>query len=194
MNELIDRFNAVPLTNKIIVLFLLMVVLFGAYFLGLHTPINDEITDLQQQSLDLQERERELQGVQEREEQVRDKISDLQDELLRADDKLPDSAEIDGLVERIYRDAEMQGLVIDTFQRLDEEPAEDGDYIEIPVEMEVVGTFDEVADFFLEVGQRGRIINVGDIQLQRESSDLSADGELRVSARATTYRRDVDQS
>lgn len=192
MNELIDRFNAVPLTNKLIVLFMVMILLAAGYVIGLHLPMNDEIADLQATAVELAEQKRDLQDVHEQQAQVEHKIEELQDELMRAEDKLPESAEIPGLLERIYRDAEMQGLIIETFQRHPERPAEGADYVEIPVEMELVGTFDEIADFFAEVGQRGRIINIGDIELNRASSDLSADGTLNVSAWATTYRWSPD--
>lgn len=192
MNELIDRFNAVPLTNKLIVLFMVMILLAAGYVIGLHLPMNDEIAELQTQAVELAEQKRDLQDVHEQQAQVEHKIEELQDELMRAEDKLPESAEIPGLLERIYRDAEMQGLIIETFQRHPERPAEGADYVEIPVEMELVGTFDEIADFFAEVGQRGRIINIGDIELNRASSDLSADGTLNVSAWATTYRWSPD--
>ena len=188
MNELIDRFNAVPLTNKIIVLFLVMILLAAGYVIGLHLPMNEEIADLQTQAVELAQEQRDLQDVHEQQAQVERKIEELQDELLRAEDKLPDTAEIPGLLERIYRDAEMQGLTIETFQRHEERDAEGADYVEIPVEMELVGSFDEIANFFAEVGQRGRIINIEDIELNRQSSDLSPDGTLNVSAWATTYR------
>lgn len=192
MNELIDRFNAVPLTNKIIVLFLVMILLAAGYIVGLHLPMNDEIANLQARAVELANEQRDLQDVHEQQAQVERQIEELQDELMRAEDMLPESAEIPGLLERIYRDAAMQGLTIETFQRLGESSPGDADYVAIPVEMELVGTFDEIADFFAEVGQRGRIINIEDVQLNRQAGSMETDGTLHVSARATTYRWSPD--
>ncbi len=194
MNELIDRFNAVPLTNKIILLVLLMIGIAVGFFVFLYGPMNEEISQMQTDIVELEERERELEGVEDQQAEVEHTIERLEDGLAHAEEILPDSAEIPELLESVYREAEMQGLTIETFQRLEEEPASGANYIAIPVQMELVGTFDEIANFFSAVGQRRRIINIEDITLNREAGDLSSDGELIVTARATTYRWSPDES
>jgi Tfp pilus assembly protein PilO len=54
--------------------------------------------------------------------------------------------------------------------------------------MDLSGTYDELANFFYYVGRMTRIVNVRDISLTRSSSGLSAEGELKVTALATTFR------
>lgn len=192
MNELIDRFNAVPMTNKIILVVVLVIGIFVGYFMVLHQPMTDEIQSLQAEAVEYQEKQRNLQGAQERHQQLEEKIRELENELARAEDTLPDSAEIPGLLERVYRDAEMQGLTIETFQRHSDIADDDADYVQIPVEMELVGSFDQIANFFAAVGQRGRIINIEDITIDRTESGMVPDGELQVTAQATTYRWSPD--
>ena len=186
MNELIDKFNAVPLTHKIFVLFVVMVGIFVGYFMGIYTPMTEEIADLKQEASELQREEGRLIEIRENQAEMEAKIQELNQQLQVAREQLPESAEIPNLLQRVYNQAKTAGLTIEVFQRNDEVPQQD--FIEIPVEMELAGTFDEVANFFFFVGRMTRIINIDELSLDRQASGLEADGDLSVTARATTYR------
>lgn len=186
MNDLIDRFNSVPLTHKLFGLFVVMVGIFVVYLMGVHSPMTDDIADLKQELSSLQQREGQLQGAPQRQEEMELKLQSLDQELQLAREKLPASAEIPDLLQRVYNQAQTAGLTIETFRRNEEVHRED--FIEIPVEMELTGTFDEVANFFFFVGRMTRIINIQNLVLERENSGLDADGDLTVTAQATTFR------
>lgn len=186
MNDLIDRFNSVPLTHKLLGLFVVMVGLFIAYLMGVHGPKSDEIAQLEQEVTQLQQQESRLEDAPDRQVEMEEKLHSLNQELQLAREKLPESAEIPDLLQRIYNQAQTAGLTINTFRRNAEVPQTD--FIEIPVEMELVGTFDEVANFFFFVGRMTRIVNIQNLTLNRSSSGLDPDGELTVTAQATTFR------
>lgn len=185
MDELIDRFNSVPLTQKTLVLFLMMAAIFALYFMGLHSPMisdietaNDDLRELQQTKESLEEKSQQV-------EQMREDLQKIDRELGEAQRALPESRDIVDVLQRIYSNAQSAGLTIETFQRDDEEQAED--VVEVPVDMEMVGTFEQVAEFFFAVGDMRRIITIEDVTMQREEGELEEDGTLRVTARATTY-------
>lgn len=186
MNDLIDRFNSVPMTHKLLGLFVVMVGLFVAYLMGVHGPKSDEIRQMEQQVTQLQQKEAQLEDAPERQAEMEETLHSLNQELQLAREKLPESAEIPDLLQRIYNQAQTAGLTINTFRRNEEVPQ--ADFIEIPVEMELVGTFDEVANFFFFVGRMTRIVNIQNLTLSRSADGLATDGELEVSAQATTFR------
>ncbi len=190
MNELIDRFNSVPLTQKVLVLFLVMAGIVTAYFLMLYQPTSDEIAQLQQEASSLDREEDRLRAVRESQAELEAQLQELNQQLQVAREKLPESAEIPDLLQRVYNQAKTAGLTIETFRRNNE--VAQTDFIEIPVSMELTGSFDEVANFFFFVGRMTRIINIEDLNIRRQSSGMTPDGGLNVSARATTYRWSPD--
>lgn len=186
MEDFIDRFNAVPLGQKVLIFILLMVLIGVGFWMVVYTPIQEDIEGANNQLNDLEQEKQRLEQLKRNQEKMSQKIADLQQELLIAREKLPASAEIPSLLQRIHNQAKTAGLEITTFQREQEVPRQY--YIEIPVSMELRGTFDELANFFYYVGRMTRIVNVTDISLKRTASGVEEDGALQVSARATTFR------
>lgn len=186
MNEFIDRFNAIPLAQKLVGLFVVMVALFIGFLLGVHSPINEEMQRMEADINSLQRERGQLEGIRDNQEQLEARQRDLADQLDAVRDKLPVSAEIPSLLQVIHSRAQTAGLNINRFRRV--ESIDSPDFIEIPVEMELVGTFEQVAEFFFAVGQMERIVNVRDIVMRRTATGVTSDGELAVTARATTYQ------
>ncbi|MEL6182246.1 MAG: type 4a pilus biogenesis protein PilO, partial [Myxococcota bacterium] len=81
------------------------------------------------------------------------------------------------------------GLNIKKFEPDGEQPQKL--YTEIPVRMELEGTFDEVANFFFYVGRMERIVNIKNITMSRIGGSSYGAGELSVKCEAITYRSGV---
>ena len=186
MNDLIDRFNAVPLPQKAILLGIIVVGLFVACLMLEFQPIDEEIEQLANQEQTLRRELSNLEGVRRNQAEVAAELDELRRRLEVAREQLPERAEIPSLLQRIHGQAQTVGLSIERFRRNEDVPR--SDFIEIPVEMELVGTFDEVTNFFFFVGRMTRIVNIRDITLRRSGSGLTPDGQLVVTAQATTYR------
>lgn len=186
MDDFIDRFNSVPLGQKVLLFILLMVVIGVGFWMVVYSPIQDDIESANNRLSDLEQEKERLERLKRNQEKMSQKIADLQQELLIAREKLPASAEIPSLLQRVHNQAKTAGLEIRTFQRNNEVPRQY--YIEIPVSMELRGTFDELANFFYYIGRMTRIVNITDISLKRVKSGLEQDGSLSVSAQATTFR------
>ena len=188
MNELIDRFNAVPLTQKTLVLFLVMAGVFAAYFMGLHSPMISEIDQLNAdvQSLEQEKEDLEVkgQGIEEMEEE----LLEVEAELGEAHQAL--SEDVVDVLEQLNSFAQSAQLRIENLQR--GEPEVDEDLVATPVNMELTGTFDQVAEFFYAVGDMNRIITIEDVNIGRQTSGLEEEGTLNVTTTATTYHASSD--
>lgn len=191
MNEFIDRFNAYPLGQKILGLIVFVFLIgFGAQ-MAILSPKYEATEAARNQAVALQREKESLEQLKKNRAQVLAQLEQLKRQLLIAQEKLPKGAEIPSLLQRIHNQAKTAGLEIVKFQR-NNDVAQDF-YVEIPVEMSLVGTYDELANFFYYVGRMTRIVNVADIGLQRENGGLNPDGVLKVTARATTFRFKTDE-
>ncbi len=183
MNELIDRFNAVPLTQKTLVLFLAMAAISAGYFMGLHSPMINEIDELNG----------ELQSLDQQTEQLRVKsegIDEMEQELGRVEAELSDmhqalTEDVVDVLEQLNSHAKSAQLRIERLQR--QTPEDDDDLVATPVRMELEGTYNQIAEFFFAVGDMNRIITFSDVNMQRQGGYLEEEGVLEVTTTATTY-------
>jgi type IV pilus assembly protein PilO len=186
VNDFIDQFNSYPLGQKILGLVVLM---FGigvvTYVLALQ-PTFEETENLRHRAEELQREKKSLEQLKRNRAAVLAELEQLKRRLLIAQEKLPRSAEIPSLLQRIHNQAKTAGLEIRKFERRNDVPKDF--YVEIPVAMELTGTYDELANFFYYIGRMTRIVNVKDIGLQRSVKGLTPDGSLKVVAQATTFR------
>jgi type IV pilus assembly protein PilO len=112
-------------------------------------------------------------------------LRDLAAELRRAEARLPDQREIADLLSSVAGSARGVGLDIVLFRQKPEVTHDF--YAEVPVEMQMRGTYHDVALFLDRVKRLDRIVNVSDMQLKKPR----VEGErvvLEGSCTATTFR------
>lgn len=190
MNEFIDRFNSYPLGQKVLGLIVIMFLIGIGAYVAMLSPTYEETAAKEARAQELQREMESLNELKKNRAQVLAQLEQLHRRLIIAQEKLPKDAEIPSLLQRIHNQAKTAGLEIIKFQR-NSDVAKDF-YVEIPVSMELIGTYDELANFFYYIGRMTRIVNVKDISLKRGNSGLNPDGTLEVSARATTFRFKTD--
>ena len=98
MNELIDKFNAVPLTHKLVGLFFVMIAIGVGFLMGVHGPITEEISSLEAEANSLTREVGRLEQVRQNQEEVVERLEDLNRQLHVAREKLPESAEVPRLL------------------------------------------------------------------------------------------------
>jgi len=113
------------------------------------------------------------------------RIRDLQADVKRAEARLPEGREIADLLSNIAASASAAGLDLTLFRQKPETYSEF--YADVPVQMEMRGTYHELAAFMDRVKRLDRIVNVSDIQLRqpRVEGDVVL---LTASCTATTFR------
>jgi len=112
-------------------------------------------------------------------------LRELTAELRRAEARLPDEREIADLLSNIAASGRAVGLDITLFRQKPEQYSDF--YAQVPVQMEMRGSFHEVAQFLDRVRQLDRIVNIGDIKLKKPRVE---DGEVVIDSgcTATTFR------
>jgi type IV pilus assembly protein PilO len=118
---------------------------------------------------------------------VREAVRELDAKLQSALQELPDKREIPGLLSSISSLAKDAGLDVNLFKPRQENFKEF--YAEVPVSIQVEGTYHQVASFFDEVGRLPRIVNISEISF-KDPKLTPDDGRIRsrASCAATTFR------
>lgn len=98
--------------------------------------------------------------------------------------QLPSDTEVPGLLEDITRTGLGSGLEFEEIKLLPE--AAQQFYIELPIQITVVGTYHDLATFVSGVASLPRIVTLHDFDLVPASEDSSS--KLRMSILAKTYR------
>ena len=97
---------------------------------------------------------------------------------------LPDSQAMASLLTEITNAVLSQGLTITLFQPRDEVPY--GVYAMVPIDIEVMGGFHQVAEFVSTISAMDRIVTVRNLSMRHTGDDTA--GELTTSASLVTYR------
>ena len=183
MDEFLDRFNSYPLAQKLLMFGILVVAIFLAFWFLDYSPMLAEHADQEKKLGKLLDRKEELENLKESQAKVLDKVQELRAQILLAEDKLPSSAQLPQLLKHIHDKAKTAGLEIKNFQRKNENSEKY--YVEIPVAMELEGTYMELSNFLQFVSNMNRIVNIRNLSLNRKDGSR---GKLAISALATTYR------
>lgn len=113
------------------------------------------------------------------------RLEALTRELAVMKEQLPDKKEIPELLRTISSLGSESGLTFLLFRPRPEVPKEF--YSEIPVEMQVEGSYHQVARFFYQVGLLDRIVNVSNVDMGKATED-KGQIQLTTSCLATTFR------
>ena len=185
MSGLFETISEWPIKQKIAALIgvvLVVGLLDYTYFLS---PKLDELAQTQQSiesdQATLEEKRVKVNARAEEEKRIRDLRADVK----RAEARLPEGREIADLLSNIAASARAAGLDLTLFRQKPETYSEF--YADVPVQMEMRGTYHELAAFMDRVKRLDRIVNVSDIQLRqpRVEGDVVL---LTASCTATTFR------
>ena len=112
-------------------------------------------------------------------------VEKLNVELEKALQELPDKKGIEQLLARISDKARDSGLDVNLFRPEAEDLKEF--YAEVPVQLEVTGTYHQLATFFDELSNLSRIVNVRDFRFKNPTK-IRGEIELNSSVRVISFR------
>lgn len=164
MNENIENILEQPIQVRIGILVGTAVVLLAGYYFILFAPLGEDLekTTKEVESLELEISEK--RGIAANLPRFEMEVDRLDVELAKALKELPDKKEIELLLAKISDKARDAGLDIRLFQPM---PQQNRDfYAEVPVQIQVAGTFHQVATFFDEVGHLERIVNLNEFDMK----------------------------
>ena len=185
MEGLLDTIRDCGNKQKIGALAALVLLVFVLDYLYLLSPQSENLAqmkeDVARDQATLEQKRVKVNARAEEEKRIRD----LQADVKRAEARLPEGREIADLLSNIASSARAVGLDLTLFRQKPETYSEF--YADVPVQMEMRGTYHELAAFMDRVKRLDRIVNVSDIQLRRPR----VDGDvvlLDASCTATTFR------
>jgi len=185
MEGLLETIGEWPIKQKLAVLGAIIIAVFVLDYLYFLQPRIDALAtmkdDLARDQATLEQKRLKVNARAEEEKRIRD----LQASVKLAEARLPEGREIADLLSNIAASARAVGLDLTLFRQKPETYSEF--YADVPVQMEMRGTYHELAAFMDRVKRLDRIVNVADITLRlpRVEGDVVL---LSASCTATTFR------
>ena len=112
-------------------------------------------------------------------------VHDAARALRQAEERLPEQRELAALLAEVATSARAAGLELLLLRPKPERQA--GDHAEVPLEMQVRGTFNETVGFLARIEQLGRLVRVRGVRFDRPEQ-AGARTVLRVTCDASTFR------
>lgn len=183
--QLLEQVTKLPTPQKVGIIVTLVVLLTAGnwYFF-----IDPTITEFDQKVGEMQRLEKELiqnQAIANNLPQYRAAKAALEEKLRRALSKMPEQANIEAIVQSLFELGAKSGLVINLIEPKPERNAQF--YAEIPIALNVIGNYNEIAVFFDAISRLKRIVNVTEVKL---GNPVLRDQQWVVAASftATTFR------
>jgi type IV pilus assembly protein PilO len=181
----LEKLAKLPRSYRMAMLPAIVVLVSVVYVYFMYLPTKSTLESVRDQHLQLQRKLTEVRTVAGNEEAVKAEIAALEKKLDVALRQLPDSKELPVLLTDITSLGKNAGLEFKAFRPQDETRRDF--YAEVPIDIEFVGGFHEVAVFFDEVSRLPRIVNIGELDVAISSEEAS-DTVLLVKGSATTFR------
>lgn len=183
--KLLELIINTPWQKKLLVLGGIIVGVAVVFYFLIISPAVKDIDRLKNQIKSLEATYNEKQGIANDLASFRREVEKLNQELKDALTLLPNSAEIPELLSRLSEVLEKSGLKMEVFELGMETPM--GFYANVPIKIEVTGSFHEILVFFDKVAKLPRIINISDITL-KDPTFKNQKMMLKAEFLATTFR------
>ena len=182
VNTFFDKISKLRMIYRVFIFVGSVVLILGLYIWLVYIPKTEEITALKSE-LDRLEKNIRLVRIRAKNmKKLEAALAKSQQDLKVAIKLLPTTSEIPSLLKSITKagnDSNLEFLLFSPERQVSKEF-----YVEIPISIEVLGSYHNVAIFFDKVGKLDRIVNVTDVNMT-PIQDLST--TLRTSCKATTF-------
>lgn len=183
----IDKVGKLSKLYRILIFFGIFAILVGPFIYFIYLPKVKKIEDLKKEQQMLDSRLLRAQAKVRQLKHLENEMQKAQAEFKMVKKKLPEQKEIPSLLANISRSGHEAGLEFLLFQPGTE--IRKDFYAEIPVSINVSGSYHEVALFFDKVSRLSRIVNIDNINM----SGNTTDNKLSTTCMAITYRFVEDQ-
>jgi type IV pilus assembly protein PilO len=184
-SPIIEKLAKLPRGQRFLLYIVAYVFVGLAFVLTIYYPGVGELDTLRSNKVTLEGQKSQVEARVANKERFDEELQRLTKELKIALSELPSDREIPGLLKGISQLGRKVGLDVRRFTPLPEEREE---YVAaVPVELEVEGSFHEVAMFFDRLSKMNRIVYVQDINMGR-AVERGGKVSLTVSGKAVTFR------
>lgn len=187
----IERLSKVPKAIRLAVVTGFLIAISVAYWHFFYRPIQAERNELVERAQELQRNLNNARAVASNIPAVEAELDGMENDLELALKQLPNRKQFEDLLQDISTAGKKVGVAIKSIDRDKEVPRDF--YAEVPFQLEIEGSYHDLARFFEMVASLPRIVNIGslDIQVSKESQ---AETRLKVAGKARTYRFLADEA
>ncbi len=185
MNPQIEKILKLPMYQRVLILVATLILLVGAYIYFLYNPAREELTSKQSQNKKLLVELQESRRIANNLPKFKAEYEEMKNRLDLALNELPNKKEIPSLLSSIAGLARDNGLEVLQFKP-ENETVRDF-YAEVPVSLDLKGSYHQMALFCQAVSRIARIVNVKDMKLSKPQQNSEAT-ILSISCRSLTYR------
>ncbi len=169
---------------------LVLVVLGALYWQFFYSSLRDDVNEATSRNQSLESRNQSLLDRADKYDDLLDQRDELEENLRASLVSLPLAAELSAFFVHLQRQAAASGVHLHQWSRRDEEEA--GDYMKVPVQIEVRGTFYEIMEYFYLIYETERVITIEDFTLTVQDVDEDDELELAAEFTAATFRQRGD--
>lgn len=166
------------------------IVLIAAFYFLLISATLAETDAVREELLKVQKDVQVKEALERRLPEFEKKIAELDGQLAMIRRQLPEKKEIPDLLDQISNLGAQSGLQFQLFNPMPE--AEKDFYAEVPVDLNIVGSFHNVVDFFDKVARMPRIVTITNIDMGKSGNKVKVPrtkGTLvEVRCKAVTFR------
>jgi type IV pilus assembly protein PilO len=177
----LDSVLRAPDWAKAVALLVITALLGGAFWYFVYQPHTERVARMEDQvqkiKADYQRKKRQVANLP----LLRQQYQELQERMEAALEQLPDRTEVASLLVEVTRAGRSEGLTFELFRPQQEKPRDV--YAELPVELEVRGSYNAMGRFLAATASLPRIVNVGGISLDGSGDSLT----LKATARTFRY-------
>ncbi|MDG1483027.1 MAG: type 4a pilus biogenesis protein PilO [Myxococcota bacterium] len=190
INVIIDRLSKIPRNQRLGIYSVLYILFLVLYVSVLYMPLSTEKSNLGSKQNNLITERSKIEDRVKNKKLYEMELQQLVSDLKLALKELPEDREIPGLLKGISALGKKVGLEVRRFTVLPENMRE---YVaEVPVSLEVQGSYHEVAMFFDRLSKMNRIVYISEIEMA-EPEERGGKVYLTVTGNAVTFRFLTDE-
>lgn len=181
----LDQLAKLPRGPRMGILAGVAVLIGAAYYFGYYQAEHERLVVLRAQELELQRKLSEVRSIASNIGAFEAEITQLEAQLAVALRQLPNDKQLEVLLADISNLGKTAGVVIKSFKR--EKEVTHDFYADVPIKVQLEGTYHEIARFFDSISRLPRIVNMGALELKVAKAS-QVETRLSVSGVATTFR------
>jgi type IV pilus assembly protein PilO len=185
-DEKFEKLAKVPKPVRLAVVAAVLVSVAVGYYFMSYQASSAKAANLRAESQELQRKLINVRVVANNLGDFEQEVADLERELQVALKQLPNRKQFEDLLRDISTAGKKVGVEIKSISRTKEQ--EHDFYVEVPFNIELEGTYHDLAKFFERVSKLPRIVNIGSLKIRTGSKRNSERTMLKIDGTATTFR------
>ncbi len=191
MAQAIDKITAqiqkIPSKTRVVGYFVFLAILVILFIWQVHIPKKTQIKQLEKDIAVIQAKINENDAKIRRLDELKAEVKSLEQKLQVLTEQLPPGTEVSGLLRQIQNLVSQSGLSLKLWRPETRKVHPSGLYEEIPITVDLVGGYHDLAMFFDRVSKLTRIVNVLNLRMGSAAMNKSGNMEIKIGCTAMTF-------